>query len=89
MEKGDAVVEDGSGGDFGKHDGDNEFGNLNLADLTFAHEAHGYDQGEIEDDGADKDGEHEDSVRDGAVFIPVKRKTKNIEKISKKVLKRY
>ena len=63
VEQGDTLVENGGCGNLGKHDGDDEFGNLDFADLTFAHETHGDDQGEIEDYGADDDGCHGDSMR--------------------------
>jgi len=85
VEKGDFVVEDGSGGDFGEHDGDDEFGDLDFADLSFAHEAHGDDQCEIEKDGADDDGCHGDSMYDLGGFYADKEKN---EKSRKKVEKR-
>ena len=62
MQKGDVMVENGGDSDFGKHDGDDEFGNLYFADLAFTHETHGYDQGEIEDQGSEYDGCHVGSV---------------------------
>ncbi len=62
VQKGDAVVEDGGSGDFGEHDGDNEFGDLHFADLPFSHETHGDDQDEVKDQGSENDGCHGDSM---------------------------
>ncbi len=55
-------IGDGGGGDLREHECDDEFGDLDFADLTFAHDADGKNEDEIDDGGAYEYGKHRVSM---------------------------